>query len=132
MKPMVRQLCEDNYRVYGARKIWKGAQRCGHDIGRGQVARLMRAAGIKGVRRAKPVRTTRPDPGRTRHPDLMRGDFTAYAPNQLWVIDLAFVPTCARLAYVCFIIDAYSHDRGLAGSYAHADLNGPDAIEMAR
>jgi putative transposase len=51
-----------NYRVYGARKLWKAAGRAGHDIGRDQVARLMRAAGIEGVRRGPKVRTTSPTP----------------------------------------------------------------------
>ena len=63
MGPPLRQLWEDNYRVYGARKLWKAARRAGHDVGRDQVARLMRAAGIEGVRRGKRVRTTKPDPG---------------------------------------------------------------------
>ena len=68
----------------------------------------MRAAGIAGVRRGKRVRTTRPDPGAPRHPDLVGRDFTATAPNQLWVTDLTYVPTWAGVAYVCFITDAYS------------------------
>ena len=66
-----------NYRVYGAHKLWKAARRAGHDIGRDQVARLMRAAGIEGVRRGKRVCTTRPDPDAARHPDLVNRDFTA-------------------------------------------------------
>jgi hypothetical protein len=60
--PALRQLWEDNYRVYGARKLWKTARRAGHDVGRDQVARLMRTAGIEGVRRGKRLRTTKPDP----------------------------------------------------------------------
>ena len=63
MGPVLMQLWKDNYRVYGARKLWKTARRAGHDLGRDQVARLMRAAGIAGVRRGKRVRTTKPDPG---------------------------------------------------------------------
>jgi putative transposase len=43
---------------------------------------------IAGVRRGKRVRTTKPDPGASRHPDLVGRDFTATAPNQLWVTDL--------------------------------------------
>lgn len=62
-----------NYRVYGARKLWKAARRAGHDVGRDQVARLMRVAGIHGVRRGKRVRTTTPDPAAARHPDLVGG-----------------------------------------------------------
>jgi putative transposase len=133
MTPIVVRLWEDNYRVYGARKIWKAARRAGHDIGRDQVARLMRAAGIEGVRRAKRVRTTRPDLGVPRHPDLVGRDFTATAPNQLWVTDLTYVPTWAGVAYVCFIIDAYS--RMIVGWRVASHMRTTmvlDAIEMAR
>ena len=130
---VVRQLWEDNYRVYGARKIWKAAQRAGYDVGRDQVARLMRAAGIAGVQRGKRVRTTKPDPGMPRHPDLVRRDFTATAPNQLWVTDLTFVATWAGVAYVCFIIDACS--RMIVGWRVASHMRTTmvlDAIEMAR
>src|SRR5690606_37475116 len=133
MGPVVVQLWEDNYRVYGARKIWKSARRGGHDIGRDQVARLMRAAGIEGVRRTKRVRTTKAAPGMPRHPDLVGRDFTATAPNQLWVTDLTFVPTWAGVAYVCFIIDAYS--RAIVGWRVASHMRTTmvlDAIEMAR
>jgi putative transposase len=106
--PALIQLWKDNYCVYGAHKLWKTARRAGHDVGRDQVARLMRAAGIEGVRRGKRVRTTKPDLGAGRHPDLVKRNFTATAPNQLWVTDLTYVPTWAGVAYVCFIVDAYS------------------------
>jgi transposase InsO family protein len=86
--PLLRQLWENNYQVYGVRKLWKTARRAGHDVGRDQVARLMRAAGIQGVRRGKRVRTTKADPAAPRHPDLVKRKFTATAPNQLWVTDL--------------------------------------------
>jgi len=133
MGPVVVQLWEDNYRVYGARKVWKAARRAGHDVGRDQVARLMRTAGIEGARRTKRVRTTKPDPGMPRHPDLVRRDFTAAAPNQLWVTDLTFVPTWAGVAYVCFIIDACS--RMIVGWRVASHMRTTmvlDAIEMAR
>ncbi|ORB11546.1 transposase, partial [Mycolicibacterium moriokaense] len=102
--PALVALWEDNYRVYGARKLWKAARRAGHDVGRDQVARLMRAAGIHGVRRGKRVPTTTPDPAAARHPDLVNRKFSASAPNQLWVTDLTFVPTWSGVAYVCFIV----------------------------
>lgn len=130
---VVRQLWEDNYRVYGVRKIWKAARRAGFDVGRDQVARLMRAAGIAGVRRTKRVRTTKTDPGMPRHPDLVRREFTAAAPNQLWVTDLTFVATWAGIAYVCFIIDACS--RMIVGWRVASHMRTTmvlDAIEMAR
>ncbi|WP_418275157.1 IS3 family transposase [Isoptericola jiangsuensis] len=131
--PMLRTLWDDNYRVYGARKLWKAARRAGHDVGRDQVARLMRGLGIQGAVRTKRVRTTRPDPTSARHPDLVRRDFTATAPNQLWVTDLTYVPTFAGMAYVCFIIDAFS--RTIVGWRAAGHMRTEmvlDAIEMAR
>ncbi len=106
--PQLQALWEKNYRVYGARKLWRAAQRAGLDVGRDQVARLMRASGIEGARRTKRVRTTRPDSAAVRHPDLVGRDFTATAPNQLWVTDLTYIPTWAGVAYACFIVDAYS------------------------
>ena len=131
--PALQTLWEDNYRVYGARKLWKAAQRAGHDVGRDQVARHMRAAGIVGVRRGKRVRTTKPDPTAARHPDLVKRNFTATAPNQLWVTDLTFVPTWAGVAYVCFITDVFS--RMIVGWRVAGHMRTTmvlDAIEMAR
>ncbi|AKP56673.1 transposase [Mycobacteroides abscessus subsp. abscessus] len=131
--PALVQLWEDNYRVYGARKLWKAARRAGHDVGRDQVARLMRAAGICGARRGKRVRTTTPDPGAGRHPDLVKRKFTATAPNVLWVTDLTFVPTWAGVAYVCFITDVFS--RMIVGWRVAGHMRTTmvlDAIEMAR
>jgi len=131
--PRLRALWEENYRVYGARKLWKCARRAGLDIGRDQVARLMRAAAMEGARRTKRVRTTRSDPLAARHPDLVRRDFTATAPNQLWVTDLTYVPTWAGVAYVCFILDAYS--RMIVGWRVAPHMRTEmvlDAIEMAR
>jgi putative transposase len=133
MVSVLRQLWEDNYRVYGARKLWKAARRAGHDIGRDQVARLMRVAGIEGARRTKRIRTTKPDARAGRHPDLVERDFTAAAPNQLWVTDLTYVPTWAGVAYVCFITDAFS--RAIVGWRVAPHMRTTmvlDAIEMAR
>jgi len=91
--PILLALWVANYRVYGARKLWKAARRAGHGVGRDQVARLMRTLGIQGVRRGRRWVTTRPDAAATRHPDLVNRDFTATAPNALWVTDLTYVAT---------------------------------------
>lgn len=133
MIPVLVKIWEDNYRVYGARKLWKAARRAGHDIGRDQTARLMGTAGIEGARRGKKVRTTRPDLAAPRHPDLVGRDFTATAPNQLWVVDLTFVATWAGMAYVCFLTDAFS--RMIVGWRVASNMRTTmvlDAIEMAR
>jgi len=126
-------LWENNRKVYGVRKLWKAARRSGMGIGRDQTARLMRSLGIEGVKRSRRVKTTTPDSAATRHPDLVRRDFTATAPNQRWVTDLTFVPTWAGVAYVCFIVDAYS--RTIVGWRVASNMKTEtvlDAIEMAR
>jgi putative transposase len=130
----VTAMWEDNYRVYGARKVWKAAQRCGHDVGRDQVARLMRELGIEGVSRLrKKVFTTRQDPDAPRAPDLVNRQFTADRPDALWVTDLTYVPTRSGMAYVCFIVDAFS--RRIVGWRVAANMKTEmvlDALEMAR
>lgn len=131
--PELVRLWMENYCVYGVRKLWKAAGRAGLQIGRDQTGRLMRAAGIEGARRYKRVKTTRPDPMSARHPDLVRREFTATAPNRLWVTDLTFVPTWAGVAYVCFIIDAFS--RMIVGWRVASHMRTEmvlDAVEMAR
>ena len=133
MTPGLVRLWEANYRVYGVRKLWKCARRAGIKIGRDQTGRLMRAAGIEGATRSKRVTTTRPDPASARHPDLVNREFTATAPNRLWVTDLTFVPTWAGVAYVCFIIDVFS--RMIVGWRCASHMRTEmvlDAIEMAR
>ncbi len=123
-----------NRKVYGAHKLWKAAQRAGHDVGRDQVARLMRQLGITGVSRQRAkVFTTRHDPDATRAPDLVNRQFTADRPDDLWVTDLTFVPTRSGMAYVCFIIDAFS--RRIVGWRVAANMKTQmvlDAVEMAR
>ena len=98
MIPLLVALWVANYRVYGAHKLWKAARRAGIDVGRDQVARLMRLAGIEGIRRRRRVRTTRPDSGAVRPADLVERDFSATEPNRLWVSDLTYVATWAGVA----------------------------------
>lgn len=131
--PVLVGIWEANYQVYGARKLWKAARRAGLDVGRDQVARLMGKAGIAGTTRRRRLRTTRPDPTGARHPDLVGRQFTATAPNRLWVTDLTFVATWAGVAYVCFITDAFS--RRIVGWRVASHMKTAmvlDALEMAR
>jgi putative transposase len=127
LTPRLEKLWTDNYQVYGARKLWKTARRAGIEIGRDQTARLMRRAGICGVLRTKRVRTTRRDDSAGRHPDLVNRDFTASGPNELWVTDLTFVATWAGVAYVCFIIDAFS--RMIVGWRVAAHMRTPMVLD---
>ncbi len=133
MMPLLLALWQANYSVYGARKLWVAARRAGHGIGRDQVARLMGLLDIRGVKREKRVRTTRADPGAARPEDLVERDFTADAPNRLWVADLTHVATWSGVAYVCFITDAFS--RRIVGWRVAANMRTQmvlDALEMAR
>lgn len=133
MMPILLTLWVTNRKLYGAHKLWKAARRAGHDIGRDQVARLMRQLGIEGVRRGRRVRTTRPDTTAERHPDLVDRQFVSDRPNQLWVTDLTYVATWSGMAYVCFIIDAFS--RMIVGWRVASHMRTQmvlDALEMAR
>jgi putative transposase len=133
MMPILLALWVANRKLYGAHKLWKAARRAGHDIGRDQVARLMRQLGIRGVTRRRRVRTTRPDAAAARPADLVERDFTAEGPNRLWVVDLTYVATWAGMAYVCFITDAFS--RMIVGWRVAGHMRTQmvlDALEMAR
>ena len=133
LKEVLLSLWQDNYCVYGVRKLHKAARRAGHQIGRDQTARLMRSLGIAGARRDKKVRTTRRDDSAYRHPDLVKRRFVAQRPNQLWVTDLTYVATWAGMVYVCFIVDVFS--RAIVGWRVATNMRTEmvlDALEMAR
>ena len=93
----------------------------------------MRQADIRGIKRGRRIITTKRDDKAPRSPDLVKRNFTASAPNQLWVTDLTYVPTWSGVAYVCFIVDAFS--RMIVGwrvaSHMRTDMV-LDALEMAR
>ncbi|MFT4226456.1 MAG: DDE-type integrase/transposase/recombinase [Micropruina sp.] len=93
---------------FGARKMWLHLRRGGHDVARCTVERLMTANGWAGAVRGKRVRTTIGDPRDQRPRDLVDRDFTAVAPNRLWVADFTYVATWSGTVYVAFVIDVFS------------------------
>jgi putative transposase len=99
-----------NRGVYGADKLTVAMRRAGHDVGRDQVARLMRIVGIEGVRRGRHhTITTRRDPTAVRHPDLIKRAWsTPTHPDQWWVADFTYVWTLAGFAYTSFVTDVCS------------------------
>jgi transposase InsO family protein len=103
-------LWEENWRVYGVRKLYHEARRSGLDVGRDQVARLMRIAGIGGVLRGRHhTVTTRRDETAQRYPDLVKRDWDApRGVDQLWVADFSYVWTLAGFVYVAFVVDVFS------------------------
>ena len=79
---------KENYGVYGAHKLWRQLHREGIRVARCSVARLMRALGLRGMRRGKTCRTTVPDEAAVRPADLVCRRFAASRPDQLWVADI--------------------------------------------
>jgi putative transposase len=129
----IRELHAANYEAYGYRRMWKALLRAGEQMPRCQVQRLMRAHGIVGAkRRGRPWRTTRPDPDAHRRPDLVQRDFTAAAPDALWVADLSYLRCWEGLVFFAFVIDAYS--RGVVGWQLASHMRTTlvlDALRMA-
>ena len=120
-------------RAYGARKTWKELRRRGVDVGRDQVARVMRQHGIEGKRRGGRKRTTIADEAAVeRARDLLQRDFTATAANEKWVADITCVRTWQGFVYLAFILDCYS--RMIVGWQLATHMRTElvlDALEMA-
>jgi transposase InsO family protein len=132
VKIEVRRVFEENFRVYGVRKVWRQLRREGVDIARCTVSRLMRQMGLEGAIRGKPIRTTVPDKTSPCPLDHVNRVFHAPAPNMLWVADFTYVSTWSGFVYVAFVIDAYA--RRIVGwrvsRTAHASFV-LDALEQA-
>jgi putative transposase len=94
--------------TYGAPRIYEELKEQGIAIGKKRVARLMKRRGLKGVHRRKwPVTTKRAKRQRPA-PDLVERNFTATAPNELWVADITYVPTTAGFLYLAVVLDVFS------------------------
>jgi putative transposase len=132
LKAEVRRVFEGNFRVYGVRKVWRQLKREGRDVARCTVARLMRAMGLEGVIRGKPIRTTISDKAAPCPLDRVNRQFRPPRPNALWVSDFTYVATWSGFVYVAFVIDAYA--RRIVGwrvsRTAHAGFV-LDALEQA-
>jgi len=118
--------------VYGAQKVWRQLQREGVEVGRDRTARLMAALGLAGITRSAHKRTTVPAATASRPEDLVGRNFSAPAPNRLWLADLTYVTTWSGFCYVAFIVDAFS--RRIVGWRVSTSLRAElalDALEMA-
>ncbi|SFH76799.1 Transposase InsO and inactivated derivatives, partial [Paracoccus aminovorans] len=132
LRPEILRVFEENWHVYGVRKVWRQLGREGFDVARCTVARLMKGMGIQGIIRGKPHRTTVPDKKAPYPLDKVNRQFRVPAPNMLWVSDFTYVATWKGFAYVAFVIDAYA--RRMVGwrvsTSAHAGFV-LDALEQA-
>ncbi len=94
--------------TYGAPRIEMDLREEGRCHGRKRVARLMKASGLRGVSRRASIRTTRRDERQRPAPDLVRRNFTATGPNQLWVADITYIPTWTTFLYLAVVVDVWS------------------------
>jgi hypothetical protein len=108
LKIEVRRVFDENFRVYGVRKVWRQLRREGFDVARCTVSRLMRDMGLQGVIRGKPVKTTISDKAAPCPLDHVNRQFKAPRPNVLWLSDFTYVATWTGFVYVAFVIDAYA------------------------
>ena len=128
----IRRVWDQNFQVYGVRKVWRQLHREGRVVARCTVTRLMKRLGLRGVVRGKAVKTTVRDPARPCPLDRVNRQFRADRPNALWVSDFTYVSTWQGMAYVAFVIDVFA--RRIVGwrvsRTAHTDFV-LDALEQA-
>jgi transposase InsO family protein len=128
----VRRVFEENFSVYGARKVWRQLRREGFEVARCTVERLMRAMGLQGAVRGKKLRTTIPDRSVPCPEDRVNRRFRAPRPNALWLSDFTYVSTWAGFVYVAFVIDAFARRIvGWRGSRTAQTAFVLDALEQA-
>ena len=128
----IERVFDENFQVYGARKVWRQLQREGQPAARCTVERLMSKMGLQGVIRGKRVRTTVSDKGAPCPLDHVNRQFMTQRPNALWVSDFTYVSTWSGFVYVAFVIDTFA--RRIVGwrvsRSAHAGFV-LDALEQA-
>ncbi|ORE86848.1 hypothetical protein ATO7_07407 [Oceanococcus atlanticus] len=132
LKVEIQRVWDENFRVYGVRKVWRQLRREGFDVARCTVARLMRDLGLRGAVRGRTTFTTIVDKDLDRAADKVNRDFTASRPNALWVSDLTYVATWSGFAYVAFVVDVFS--RMIVGWRVSNSLKSDlalDALEQA-
>jgi len=93
---------------YGVPRVLAELRAQGHDVGRKRVARLMKAAGLRGRRPPRWIRTTTPEPRPPAIPDLVHGQFEAPSPDVLWVGDITYIRTWEGWLYLATVIDVFS------------------------
>jgi len=108
LTPEIRRVWDENFQVYGAKKVWRQLNREQIPVARCTVERLMGVLGLQGAVRGKTWKTTIPDDAAERPADLVQRQFQADRPNQLWVADFTYVSTWAGVVFVAFVIDVFA------------------------
>ena len=95
--------------TYGAPRLWKDLrEEADRFVGQKRVARLMRKHGLVGVHRRRSRRTTIRSVDAEISADLVKRNFKAIAPNQLWVADITYVPTWSGFLFLAIVLDVFS------------------------
>ena len=133
LKPEIQRVYDENFQVYGAKKVWRQLHRENWEVARCTVERLMADLGLYGATRGgKTYRTTVPDTASARPADLVNREFQAERPNQLWVADFTYVATWSGVVYVAFVIDVFA--RRIVGWRVSRSMKAElvlDALEQA-
>ena len=111
LQQRITTIHQESRGTYGAPRVY-AELRLGHRIrcSRKRVARLMRLAGLAGIHRGRRHGCTRRNPARTGYPDLVKRDFKAGAPDQLWVADMTQHQTGEGWLYLAAVIDMFSRN----------------------
>jgi len=132
LKVEIARVHQENFDVYGTEKVWKQLRRESIEVGRDRVGRLMADLELVGAVRGKNWRTTIPPQVESRPANLVDRDFSATAPNRLWVADLTYVSTWPGVVNTAFVTDVFS--RHIVGWKVSTTLRAElalDALEMA-
>ena len=108
LKVEIKRVWDDNFQVYGVRKVWRQLNRERIPAARCTVARLMRDLNLPGAVRGRQFKTTVSKDELPRPIDHVNRNFVVQRPNALWVSDLTYVATWHGLVYVAFVIDAFA------------------------
>ena len=123
---------EESRGTYGVPRLHAELAAQGEYVGKKRVARLMHDAGLVGISPRKSTFTTVRDPAGRPSDDLVKRDFSATGPDQLWVADITYVPTWAGFLYLAIVLDAWS--RRIVGWAMSTSLKTDvvlDALNMA-
>ncbi|MFM0328018.1 IS3 family transposase [Caballeronia glebae] len=108
LKALIRAVWDENFGVYGVRKVWRQLLRDGVKLARCTVARLMKVMGLEGVRRGRRIKTTQRDDALPCPLDRVKRQFRADRPNALWVADFTYCWTWSGFVYVAFVTDVFA------------------------
>lgn len=128
----IRRVHSKAHGIYGQWKVWRQLEKDGITVARCTVERLMRKHGIEGVRKGKTQQTTIPGPTPIPAKDLVKRNFTAKRPDQLWVADFTYIRTWEGWSYLAVVLDV--HTRSIVGWQLANHMKQSlvsDAFEMA-